>query len=61
MKVIWSREALADLEDIAAYYASNAAQRSPMPSDEDLRMLSSASGVRLSHRHGSHNVPKSAW
>ncbi|WP_082641423.1 type II toxin-antitoxin system RelE/ParE family toxin [Bradyrhizobium yuanmingense] len=24
MKVVWSREALADLEDIATYYASNA-------------------------------------
>ncbi|WP_246504451.1 type II toxin-antitoxin system RelE/ParE family toxin [Bradyrhizobium agreste] len=24
MKVVWTREALADLEDIAAYYAANA-------------------------------------
>ncbi|MEY9126514.1 type II toxin-antitoxin system RelE/ParE family toxin [Bradyrhizobium yuanmingense] len=61
MKVIWSRVALDDLEDIATYYASNA---SPAIADAIGRRFADViERVRRapSHRHGSHNVPKSAW
>lgn len=58
MKVVWTREALADLADIATYYASNA---SPVVAEAVGRRFVtswSASVARLSRRHALRTVPR---
>ncbi|WP_283826912.1 type II toxin-antitoxin system RelE/ParE family toxin [Bradyrhizobium iriomotense] len=61
MRVVWTREALADLADIATYYASNASPAIADAIGQRFADVIERVRGRLSHRHGSHTVPRSAW